>query len=132
MTEVTTESSIVILGNDELNVDYDDKINDLQLIEEINIKNPCDEPILCNDTINECTITTQEDAMEQFLGGDSKNDFLNEDSMPSIDKNRFVEFKSDNVLDFLDHDDDIVTEKKVFRKRKNVIALALKKRSIKM
>lgn len=91
--------------------------------EEVN--NPGDEPAAVRGE-PECT---QEDAVDRFLSGALKGDF-NDDSMPSIAKNRIVDFKSDNVVDF-EHDDEPAL-KRAPRKRKHAIAFALKRRSIKM
>lgn len=143
------DNTTIITNEDDLNINLEinnKTINKAESDEKIivEINNPCDEPIIIssnkNDTIKNCNVVTQEDAVDQFLSGALKNNF--NDSMPSNIKNRIVDFKSDNTIDFIDNDDeedvnndeddDGDVSKKIRPKRKYNVALWLKKRSVKM
>lgn len=97
---------------------------------EININKYGDEPT-GNETA--CTSfesggTPQDGILEEFFAGDSKSEYI-EESMASIIKNRDIDFERENTLDFIINE--TIDHKQSKLKRKNVVARALKKRSIK-
>lgn len=97
---------------------------------EISINKYGDEPV-GNETA--CTSiesgdTPQDGVLEEFFAGDSKNEYI-EESMASIMKNRDIDFKRDNTLDFIINE--TLNDKQNKLKWKIIVARALKKRSIK-